>query len=150
MRQLYQAVALPCFTYAADVWFTPVTRDVGGGKARGSVGMACRLASLQWISTIAVTSALRTSATDVLELHANLPPIELLMHKICHRATLRLAALPECHPLHKIVRQCAHRDVKRHCSPLHQLLHTFTVHPGEVETVTPTVRPPNKENDFCT
>src|SRR6266481_5586537 len=74
MRQLYQAVALPCFTYAADVWFTPVTRDIVGGKARGSAGAVRRLASVQQISTIAVTGALRTSATDVLELHANLPP----------------------------------------------------------------------------
>src|SRR6266481_7662636 len=149
MRQLYQAVALPCFTYAADVWFTLVTRDVGGGKARGLAGVVCRLVSVQQISTIAVTSALHTSATDILELHANLPPIKLLMHKICHRATLRLAALPECHPLHKLVRQCAHRDVKRHRSPLHQLLHTFTVHPGKVEMVMPMVHPPNKENSFC-
>src|SRR6266481_4538462 len=150
MRQFYQAITLPCFTYVADVWFTLVTRDIGRGKARGSAGTAHRLVSVQRISTIAVTGALCTSATDVLELHANLPPIELLMHKICHRATLQLATLPECHPLHKIVRQCAHRDVKRHCSPLHQLLHTFTVCPGEVETVTPAVRPPNKENSFCT
>jgi len=39
--------------------------------------------------------------------------------------------------------------VKRHHSPLHQLLHTFTVCPDEVETVMPAVRPPNKENSFC-
>src|SRR6266481_2738115 len=58
MRQLYQAISLPCFTYAADVWFTPVTRDVAGGKARGSAGAAHRLASVQRISTIAVTGAL--------------------------------------------------------------------------------------------
>ena len=34
MRQLYQAVAIPSFTYAADVWFTPVQRD---GSGRSSV-----------------------------------------------------------------------------------------------------------------
>src|SRR6266481_3479118 len=149
MRQLYQAIAMPCFTYAADVWFTPVTRNMGGGKARGSAGAAHRLASVQQIATAAVTSVLCTMATDVMELHANLPPIELLMHRICHRATLHLAALPESHPLHKLVRQCAHRDVKRHRSPLHQLLHMFTVCLGKVEMVMPAVHPPNKENGFC-
>ena len=40
MHQLYQAVAVPSFTYAADVWFSPIVRSMEGKKARGSVGVA--------------------------------------------------------------------------------------------------------------
>ena len=40
MRQLYQAVAVPKFTYAANVWFTPITRAPGHAKASGSVSVA--------------------------------------------------------------------------------------------------------------
>ena len=72
-----------------------------------------------------VTGALRTSTTDVMEVHANLPPTELLLHRICHRATLRLTALPDPHPLHKVVKQTTRRDIKCHRSSLHQLFHMF-------------------------
>jgi hypothetical protein len=40
MRQLYCAVAIPKFTYAADVWFTPVQRRGFMKRAGGSVGTA--------------------------------------------------------------------------------------------------------------
>ena len=88
MWQLYQAVAVLSFTYAADIWFTPVDRTTGGQAAKGLVGTACKLRSIQWIATTAITGALCTSATDIMEVHANLWPIELLFHRICHRATL--------------------------------------------------------------
>src|SRR6266481_4241956 len=44
---------------------------------------------------------------------------------------LQLAALPKTHPLYKLVRASACRDVHRHRSTLHQLLHTFGI--GERE-----------------
>ena len=100
------------FTYAADVWFEPVDRSLEGRKARGSVGVSHKLASVQHIATVAITGALHTTATDTMEAHANLWPMELLMHRICHRAAMRLAALPESHPLYKPVKITAHRDVK--------------------------------------
>src|SRR6266481_5916276 len=112
MRQLYQVVAIPSFTYAADVWFALILRCAGGGKARGAVGAARWLTSVQRIATMAVTGVLCTTASDSMELHTNLLPIELLMHKICHRAALCLVALPEPHPVYKLIQHCAHRDVK--------------------------------------
>ena len=45
MHQLYQVVAMPSFTYAADVWFMPICRDTGEERFRGSIGMACKLLS---------------------------------------------------------------------------------------------------------
>src|SRR6266481_8963449 len=97
-----------------------------------------------------VTGALRTSTTDVMEVHANLIPTELLLHRICHRATLHLAALPDPHPLHKVVKQTACRDIKHHRSSLHQLFHTFGLRPAECKTISLTTRPPNKEDIFLT
>ena len=44
----------------------------------------CRLISLQRIVAIAITSALCSTATDSLDLHANLLPVDLLLYKICH------------------------------------------------------------------
>ena len=69
--------------------------------------MACKLTTVQHMATTAVTGVLHTSASDIMEVHANLMPIELLLNKVCHQAALRLAALPESHPLHKPVRQSA-------------------------------------------
>src|SRR6266481_3168654 len=40
MRQLYQVVAMPSFTYAADIWFMPILRCAWGGKSRGAAGAA--------------------------------------------------------------------------------------------------------------
>ena len=113
MQQLYQAVAIPSFTYAADVWFTPVQRD-GSGRSSGSTGVARKLTTVQHMATTVVTGALRTTATDVMEAHANLLPVELMMNRICFRAVLCLAALPETHPLFKLVKQSSRRLIKRH------------------------------------
>ena len=88
MRQLYCAVAIPKFTYAADVWYVPVMRRPQQAKATGSVGVMKRLASIQRIATTAISGALCTTATDVMEAHVNVMPIELLMHKVCHRAAI--------------------------------------------------------------
>ena len=75
---------------------------MGCKMARGSVGVAHRLTSVQWIATTAITGALCTSATDILEVHADLWPIEILLHRICHRV-----ALPETHLLHKTIKMMA-------------------------------------------
>src|SRR6266481_2789837 len=112
--------------------------------------MACKLTSVQHITTTAITGTLRTSTTDTMELHANLFPVELLMQRVCHRVMLRLAALPETHPLYKLVRASVHRDVHRHRSTLHQLLHAFGAQPDVYETVCPMTRPPNRGNSFNT
>ena len=112
MRRLYRAVAIPKITYAADIWFTPLTRKEGQKRLTGSVGVARKLSSLQHLATIAITGAMKTTATEVLEVHADIQPVDILLNDICHRATLRLASLPVSHPLHKPVRTCTKRMVK--------------------------------------
>ncbi|OJA19934.1 hypothetical protein AZE42_14044, partial [Rhizopogon vesiculosus] len=97
MRQLYQATAVPKMLYAADLWFTPAFQDGSDSPQRGSLRVARRLTSVQRIAAISMTGAMRSSATDALEAHANLLPISLQLQNICHRAIVRLTAHPDTH-----------------------------------------------------
>src|SRR6266481_4376798 len=143
MRQLYQAVAVPKFAYAADVWYTPVGHANGRAKSSGSVGVTRQLTSIQHLAVTAITGALCTTATDVMEAHVDILPIELLMHNICHRAATRLATLPESHPLHRPIRDCVGRWAKRHLSPLHDILRAYHIRQESFETISSLSRPPN-------
>ena len=125
MQQLYYAVAIPKMTYAVDIWYTPPHRKEGTKKDSGSVGITNKLVSLQWMAALAITGALHSTATDVLDLHAGTWPVRLLFHRLCHRATLRLAALPDTHPLHTIYRMHARRYIKTHWLTLHELPSIF-------------------------
>ena len=66
-----------------------------------------------------------------------------MLHKCCHLAALRLAALPDTHPLYKPLRIAARRDVKRHRSTLHQLIHAYGIRPDDYETISIASRAPN-------
>ena len=142
MRQMYSAVAIPKVVYAADVWYTPTRKKEGASRLSGSVGITNKLASIQRMAAIAITGAMRTTATDILDLHAGLTPIPLMLHRICHRATLRLASLPETHPLHSVFRTRAKRYIKTHRSPLHELASIYDIAPGNIEPTSPVRSPP--------
>lgn len=114
IRQLYTMVAIPIFTYAADIWFTDIHSTQTGSKCLGSVALAKKLTSVQRQATRTITGSLRTAAGDILEAHANLIPIDLLFRKILFRAATRLASLPSSHPLYHPIRQSAKRFVKKH------------------------------------
>ena len=150
MRQLYSTVAILKFTYAADIWFTPVQRHVGKKKATGSVGVVRKLTSVQRIATIAITGAMKTTVTDILEAHANIILIELLLLHACYRAAIHLITLPASHPLHKPIKACINRPIHYHPSPLHNLLHTFNLKLGNYETITPVLQPLNQQPLFMT
>jgi hypothetical protein len=100
LRQLHNTVAVPKLSYAADVWYTPMHKIEGKTNKSGSVRVTCKLITIQRMATLAITGALKSMATDVLDLHANILPVELLLHKICHCTALRIATLPPSHPLH--------------------------------------------------
>jgi len=68
-----------------------------------------------------------------LNAHADLLPF-LLMNKVCHRAAVRLASLPESHPLHSHVRRMG-RYVQRHRSALHELMNAFKIRPEKMERI---------------
>lgn len=121
-RRLYTSIAVPRFTYAADVWFTPVTTNATPeGRSTGSVGFAKRLTKIQSTAARAILGALRSSPVDSLDAHASLLPIHLLMNEACQRAAIRLASAPPEHPLSKAVLRCA-KGRKAHIPPLQRIL----------------------------
>ena len=131
------------------MWYTPVQKE-GRKKAKGSVGLVCKLTSVQRLATIAITSAMRTTASDILEAHANVLPIELLLLGICHRAFSRMLALLKSHLLHRPLHSCTHRLVKRHPSPLHTLSHIFGLKPDAFEEIVPFTHAPDTLHCYST
>ncbi|KAF5367638.1 hypothetical protein D9615_010583 [Tricholomella constricta] len=150
IRQLYNTVAVPAFTYAADIWYTGVQNPPGSKKRTGSVAVTKKLVPVQRRAAKLVTGSLSTTAGDVLDAHTNLLPVDLLYHKILQRAAARLASLPPSHPLHSPVRKAARRQVKRHRSPLHNLFFLTGIDPTQIETIAPTRRRPNYVPSFST
>ncbi|KAL7280517.1 hypothetical protein ACG7TL_005449 [Trametes sanguinea] len=115
--------------YAADTFMTPLRTLEGHTWQHGSVGHVRRLAAVQRQALLAMTGALRSAPTDALEAHARLLPFDLLVDKLCHRAAVRLCALPDSHPLAPHVRRAGAPFVKSHRSALHELLDAYRLWP---------------------
>jgi ribonuclease HI len=126
MRHLYRAVAIPKALYAADVWMTPEYNPPGAKKTRGSLRAIRRLESVQRLATIHITGALKSTASDVLNVHANIPPMSVQVRSTCFRAALRFATLPKTHPLHPLVHRAMKQGIlRRHNSQIHVLFDIF-------------------------
>lgn len=150
MRQLYQAVAVPKMLYAVDLWFSPVYQEGTDTLQRGSVGVAKRISSVQRIAALAITGAMRSTATDVLETHANLLPATLLLQNACYRATIRLTTHPRTHPLYAPLRRAASKYVSSHRSSLHKLTRRYAIVPDDIETLIPSRRSPSSSTQWTT
>jgi len=84
-----------------------------------------------------ITGALRSTLTDMIDACVDMIPFHLLVKKITHRAATRLATLPWSHPLESHVTWAANRYVKHHRAPIHEILHTFRIHPAKFESIKP-------------
>lgn len=145
MRKLYGGVVIPKMLYTADVWCTDLISK-GRGKlgGRGARGFASQMARVHRMATILITGAMRSTASDLLDAHANVPPFQQILRSHCHRATLRLATLNSDHPLHKGVAS-AHQYVAKHDftkqkrlpSLIHKLFCEFKIDPNTTKTILP-------------
>jgi ribonuclease HI len=142
MKQLYNTVAVPRFTYGAEVWYTYLHKPVGSKKTKGSVAITNKLRSVQRKVAIAITGGLSSTAGDVLDIHAFILPIDLLFCKLLFRAALRLCSLPSTHPLRPFLRAASRRDLRRHLSPIHYLLRLINANPSDIESIPPSRRSP--------
>lgn len=142
MHQLYMAVAIPKMLYTADLWFTPTYRNSMDQLQHRSIKIARKLSRVQCIAAITITGAMRTTVTDVLEVHANLLPISLLLQNICHRAIVHIATHPNFHPLYLLIHWAAKHYMQSHRSSLHCLTRQFCIDPQEIETLIPDRKPP--------
>jgi hypothetical protein len=59
-----------------------------------------------------ITGALRSTPTDALDAMANLLPFHLMVNKAIHGETVRLASLPDTHPLARHIKQANKTTVK--------------------------------------
>ena len=106
-KQLYNNIAVPRFTYGAEVWYTYLHKPKSAVKARGSIAITNKLCSMQRKVAKSITGGLSTTAGDTMDAHAYILPIDLLFCKLLFRATLRLCSLPISHPLHPCIRSAA-------------------------------------------
>jgi Reverse transcriptase (RNA-dependent DNA polymerase) len=143
VRRLYISMILPKLEYTLPVWYTPIHEDPDTGRRTGSRGHTKILDKVQRLGCKLITGAYRSTATDVLELHAMVPPTQLCLDDTCHREALRLAMLPKSHPLHKAVNRSARRRPRSHPSPIHNLLWRYKIRPATIETINSTRHHPS-------
>lgn len=150
MRQLYLAVALPKMLYAVDLWYRPLFVGDTDTFQHGSIGVVRRLRRVQRIAALSITGAMRTTATDTVEVHAKLLPLEHRLQNLSYQAAIRLAAHPPSHPLFKPVRRAAGKFVKHHRSSLHHLYRTTELNVTSIETITHNRHPPHSSTPYRT
>ena len=141
VRTLYEQMLLPGMLYAASVWIVPQRTIPGRRNTYGSVGLICKLGRVHRQVCAMITGALRSTPTDSMEAHLNIPPFHLLVDRMIMRDATPLCTLPPSHPLHPHVKRAA-RWVKRHRSPLHEILAAYSLQPTEIETIAATRHPP--------
>lgn len=137
MQRLYTAIVVPKVEYALPVWYFPPHRVPNRKQQVGSVHHLRLLSKIQRLASILISGGFRTTSTDVLELHANIAPINLRLEDTCYREALRLCSLPKSHPLHKPVERSAKRQPRHHRTVLHNLLSLFKLRPDTIETIDP-------------
>jgi hypothetical protein len=152
VRQLYLTVAIPKLTYGLDVWYTPPKKKADTTWRTGSVAALAAMAKIQRKALIAMTGALATAPTDLLELHSDILPIDLLLEQACFRAMMRICTLPKEHPLNPPTRDAYRRkDVKQYPSPMRNLFKLLQIpDPNQVEKMTPPQRNTSHKPSFTT
>ena len=143
VKQLFNTVAVPRFTYGAKVWYTPLHCLNGSKNMHGSVKITNKLRTVQHKIAKVITGGLSTTAGDILDAHAYILPIDLLFNKLLFHSTLRLCLLPKSHPLQPLVCKIARHKEKQHLSPIHNLIQFVRINPREVEVIDPVRRSPS-------
>ena len=90
---------------------------------------------------MAITGALCTAPTDLLDLHTGIWPVHLLFHRTCHHATMRIALLPRSHLLHSLYQKWDRRYIKTHRAPMHKLAALYNIIPDSLEAIDPVRHP---------
>ena len=137
-HQLYITIAIPAITYASDIWYIPPYKTAHSQKHSGSVKETKELQLIQGTMTRFITGGIRGTAFNILEIHTNIPPIDLLIRKIQAKAALHICALPPNHPLHSLACRTSTHFICSHKSPLHYLFFTTGFKPTPIKTISAT------------
>jgi ribonuclease HI len=137
VRRLYISIALPRMLYGADIFLAPAQHNPGATLKKDNRAVIAKISSVQRRAAVMITGAMSATPGDMLDVHANLLLVHILVDKLLHQAALRFATLPPTHPLYEAVKNAARRHVKRHLTPLHYLMNNYAgLKPHLVETVT--------------
>jgi hypothetical protein len=78
LKKLYEGVVVPKMLYAADIWCAGIISKRKGkkGGGRGARGFAPKMARVQRMASTMITGGMRTTATDLLDAHADILPFQ--------------------------------------------------------------------------
>ena len=135
VRKIYMAIVLLKVKYAMPVWYTPVCSATSTAHTAGSVRHMHEIEKVQRLACRLMMGAFKSTATDVLELHTNIPPTALHLEDSCYREALCVCSLLKPHPLTGPAHRAASASPCFHCSPLHMLLQGFNLWPRTIEVI---------------
>lgn len=152
-QKLYKAVGIPKLTYATEIWYTPPAKEQGKRNNIGLVAALRQMKTIQRTATLAITGATRSTAGDILDLHAGIKPIKITLRTIHERSYIRLCTLPDHHALAPTVKQ-DHKDREKklpHRTPIQTMVQRYPEHdPAKTEKIALRIRPPDHEPTFDT
>ena len=79
-----------------------------------------------------------------------MPPLRFYIKTLCQRAALRIATLPKEHPIYATARKAMGRRLKRHTSPLYEILDSAKIRTNEIETIGNGTKHPTWKNKVKT
>ena len=88
---------------------------------------------------LVITSTLRSSPSDYVDIHASVLPMDLALLKACHNALVRSLTLPSTNPIHQIIRKAKRYLPTKHLGPMDNLLKLFSLANVKVETIYPAI-----------
>ncbi|KAJ6586357.1 hypothetical protein DFH09DRAFT_910859, partial [Mycena vulgaris] len=140
--RLYLAICVPRMFYGAEVFLAPIhQRQRGGNQRHNGRVIVKKMRTIQLRAARMIVSGMASSLGDMLDAHADLTPMHLVIDKHLQKAALRYATLPKTHPLYEAVRNAGKQHVKRHPHPLHFLMNAYRdVKQHLVETIPATRR----------
>ena len=94
-------------------------------------------------AALATTGVLRTTPTDLLDAHAGLLPMDLLLKKICFRALTCICSLPQSNPVALQALKYHAHPAKRHITNIQHLLKLFQIDLLSLEDIPVTTKPPS-------
>lgn len=116
IKQLWNIVVVPAFTYAVDFLYTGIYTFLHSKTTYSSKVNTDKLTMVQRKAVKHISSILLLVAADTLEVHTHILPTDLLFHKVLFYATACICSLLPSHPLHSIVQHAASRFIKKHKS----------------------------------
>ncbi len=111
-----------------------------------------RLTTVQHVAMCAIMGAMRMTATNVLNVHMNMLPVNLAMDKANFNAVVQLYTLPPSCLLHNMVwgpaDELSGSKLPSHPSPLHHLPKLVGLNLDDIETVSPPTGQPHQPFGF--